>query len=60
MRFFDEETLGKGSKETLVLMTFEEASIVLEAMCEYVKVNKRKTKAKKLYNDMFSKLSIGD
>lgn len=58
MRFFDEETGGTVSKDTLVLMSREEATFIVEALTEYVNNNKRKVKVKKLLKEMDSKWCI--
>jgi hypothetical protein len=57
MRFFDESTDTK-AKETLVIMDFKDAQLIIEAMEEYVKNNKRKTNAKKLLKEMSEKWGV--
>lgn len=55
MRFFDEvEKSGKAKKpvEALVLMSFEEASIIVAAMEDYIKSHPRMKKAKALEKEM--------
>lgn len=57
MRFFDESTATK-AKETLVLLNLKEAEIIIDAMEEYVKNNKRKSIAKNLLKEMNEKWGI--
>lgn len=58
MRFFNEETGGKASKETIIIISHDEALIIVEAINEFIKNNPRKTKAKKLLNEMDKKWRI--
>lgn len=57
MRFFDESTDTK-AKETIVILDFKDAQLIIEAMDEYVKNNKRKTNAKKLLKEMSEKWGV--
>lgn len=56
MRFFDEE--DDKSKSTIVLIEHKDAEIILEAMEEFVKNNKRKVKAKNLLSEMNKKWNL--
>ena len=52
MRFFSEELDGKNTKETIIIIANDDAKIMIEAMEEHVKNNKKKVKAKKLLAQM--------
>lgn len=53
MRFFDDACMERlKTSDTIILMTSKEGQIILEALTEYVKNNKKKTNAKKLLKEM--------
>ena len=58
MRFFDEETGGSIPKETLVLLSIKDATVIMEALDEYVKNNPRKRNAKQLLKVMNEKWAL--
>lgn len=59
MRFFDEEVgRGKSSRETVIVITSEEAHEIVDAITEYCKNHPRKQRAKKLLKEMDLKWGI--
>lgn len=56
MRFFDE--VNPKSKEVIMVSSFDEGKILLNALDEFCKNNPRKIKAKKLLEEMTKELGI--
>ena len=54
MKIFSNEETKKTSDNVILVISFNEANCIYDAMEEYVKNNKRKVNAKKLLKQMFS------
>jgi hypothetical protein len=52
MRFFDEETDGKKTKETIVIIEHSDAKIIALALKEYADSHKREKRVRHLINQM--------
>jgi len=55
MRFFDNTD---GKRDTLMMLDFDEGKIIIDALSEFCRNNKKKIKAKKILEDMLEKWSL--